>query len=341
MFLADPLCDQCAGALKVLLNGNGAVKRPEQAGNAASVLVVILNYNGLTDTLACLESLRRQDWSKMDVLVIDNGSKNIEGTRISELYADVHVKIMQDNLGWAGGNNIGIKFALENKYDHICLLNNDTVLAPNAITELVLAADRIVDPCLLHPAIAYFDDPTNWQLRPEPDYKKSNAEILMRYNIVEMNWAYGACLFMSASVPEKIGLLDERFFLQMEETDYFLRAKSFGINAFCARRAEILHKESASFEGKITPNKTYYIARNTFLLAEKHTLHLSGYLRTARSLVWSLHNQAQLGKSVWPGWISFAVWAVSSDALAFAARQGVADYLRRRFGRRPDVRQNT
>jgi GT2 family glycosyltransferase len=150
-----------------------------------------------------------------------------------------------------------------------------------------------------------------------------------------MNYAYGACLLLPVSVLKSVGMLDERFFLQLEESDYFLRAKALDIHSFCALRARILHKESASFGGGITDTKTYYQVRNNFLLAEKHTPSLSGFFRAARSLIWALRNQALNTGVTIDGWPGFLRWLLSADPIACAARQGLRDYVRRRFGRRP------
>lgn len=311
-----------------------------EARPAAAVLVIILNFNGLADTLACLESLRDQT-SRPHVLVIDNASREAELGGIAARYPEIETVALPENLGWAGGNNVGLRLALERGFEQACLLNNDTVLDPTAIAEMLAAATRFTEPCLLHPTIAYLDDPTQWQLNPQP---LPAADL--DPDLVEMDFAYGACLMLPASVVRRVGLLDERFFLQLEETDYFLRVRALGIRSLCARRARILHKESASFGGRVTDTKTYYQVRNTLLLTEKHTPTLRGFLGAVRGLAWSLRRQAQAGEGCdrkgrevgverMNGWLRFLGWLLSTHPLARAARQGVRDYVRRRFGRRP------
>ena len=143
-----------------------------------------------------------------------------------------------------------------------------------------------------------------------------------------MTHAYGACLMLSAGVIRQVGLLDERFFLQLEETDYFQRARAHGLRSYCAKRARVLHKECASFGGRVTPGKTYYQVRNSLLLAEKHARGLPDYLRSVRALLWMLHHQSGAA-----GWRELGGWAISRDPLARAARRGAGDYVRRRFGK--------
>ena len=307
---------------------------------ATRVLIIILNFNGIADTLACLDSLRAQTCQCFDVLVIDNGSRNDDLGRITTHFK-AEIIALPGNLGWAGGNNVGIRLALDRGFDFACLLNNDTVLEPTALAELLAAARLIAQPCLLHPAIAFFDDPSRWQLypRPLPSSNKVIQRLQAVHDIVEMQWAYGACLLLPAAVLQQVGLLDERFFLQLEENDYFRRAAAQGIPSFCARRARILHKESVSFGGRVTETKVYYQVRNSFLLAEKHTPTLRGFLGAARVILWSLRHQAQASDARIATWLGFLSWLISANPLARAAREGVGDYARRRFGQRPLVRR--
>ena len=301
----------------------------------AQLLIVILNFNGIEDTLECLDSLCGQTYQDVVMQVIDNGSKSDDLGRISNRFPNVEIIALPDNRGWAGGNNVGMQQALDRGFDYVCLLNNDTVLDPTAIEELLVAAAFIDQPCLLHPTIAYFDAPTEWQLNPQPPpLPVAAVSHLESRDIVEMNWAYGACLLLPATVLRKVGMFDERFFLQLEETDYFERAKAVDVQSFCARRARILHKESASFGGAITDAKTYYQVRNSLLLAEKHAPNLSGFLRTARAMMWALHHQAQSSGVKINGWIGLLRWLMSAHPIACAAREGARDYLCRHFGRR-------
>jgi GT2 family glycosyltransferase len=302
-------------------------------------LVVILNFNGLSDTLACLESLAGQRWQDFSVLVIDNASRADDLTVIAQRFPWVEVLALPQNRGWAGGNNVGLQLALERGAGFVCLLNNDTVLAPDAFAELRQAAAVIGAPCLLHPAIFYFDEPQRAQLWPTPPDSADPAIRLLRaeHDIVEMNWSYGACLLFPVTLLRRVGLLDERFFLQLEEMDYYHRSVDAGFPSYCAQRARILHKESASFGGTTTPNKIYYLARNSLLFAEKHRSAL-GYLRAPYDLLGTLQNRAcsvGIPAGTWP---SLLRWLLSDDDMACAARDGVFDYLVRRFGPRPASR---
>lgn len=305
-------------------------------------LVIVLNFNGIADTLACLQSLSLQTCASFDVLVIDNGSRADDLAPIAGRFPAVETIALPGNLGWAGGNNVGLRLARERGYGFACLLNNDTVLEPTAIAELLAAAAVIGQPCLLHPAIFYYDDPTQPQLFPKSPASDSPQarDLAVAHDIVEMDYAYGACLLLPvASLDDAaaggVGLLDERFFLQLEEQDYYRRAVARGMHSYCATRARMLHKESVSFGGRVTANKIYYITRNSLLLAEKHDATPLGILRSLQRLAWSLQRVAISSDGAMVGWIGLFLWLLSSNVLASAARQGMRDYLRRRFGARP------
>jgi GT2 family glycosyltransferase len=322
--------------------GHGPAAPAEQAarspqGPARKLLVIVLNYNGIADTLDCLDSLRAQSCAGMATLVIDNGSRNDDLGRIAAGFPDVEVIALGENRGWAGGNNVGLRLGLERGFEYMLLLNNDTVLRADALQEMLAAAAAVGAPCLLHPVIHDFDDASRPQLLPGPAPATPDAaarRLAERHEVVEIDWAYGACLLIPAALARRIGLLDERFFLQLEEQDYFRRAVAAGMHSYCALRARILHKESVSFGGRVTPNKTYYQVRNSLLLAEKHEASVFGVLRALRQLGWALRHQARAVRPSAASRAGFLRWLGSGDAVARAVRQGVFDYLRRRFGAR-------
>jgi GT2 family glycosyltransferase len=148
----------------------------------------------------------------------------------------------------------------------------------------------------------------------------------------EIDFAYGACLMIPVEVFHRIGAFDERFFLQLEETDFWLRARKVGIRSLCDVRARITHAESRSFGARMTPAKLYYIARNTLLLAEKHQRSPAGAWQALRQVYWMIANAAS-GKTHGSQKIPPLQWAVSRNPSLMAVRAGFRDYLLRHFGR--------
>jgi hypothetical protein len=297
------------------------------------VKVIVLSYNGTADTLACLESLRQQGRQAPEVLVVDNGSTDGAALKIRALYPEFALIELPNNRGWAGGNNVGIERALRDGAEMICLLNNDTIVPSGAISSLAEAA-RSCPPCLMHPAIDYADAAEGPQLDPS----RSPATAIRTpfgANVYELDYAYGACLMIPASLFRQIGMFDERFFLQLEEMDFYLRARRAGIRSLCATGVRIRHSESRSFGGRRTPVKTYYGARNSLLLMEKHDRSLVVAFRSLRSLYWAISRVAQEAESGnFP--VPLIGWGASRNPFIVAARAGIRDYLLRRFGPIPE-----
>ena len=285
--------------------------------------VIILNFNGTADTLACLASLidQTRHAPHPELLVIDNGSTQGAAEPIRAGFPEIRLMELPENLGWAGGNNVGIREALTAGADWICLLNNDTVLPPCSLAALLATAER-VGPCLLHPAIDYAGPGEGPQLDPGQVPTAPPARDLGN-GLYELGHAYGACLMVSSGIFRTIGLLDERFFLQLEETDFWMRARAAGYRSYCDTNVRIVHAESRSFGHRVSPRKTYYSVRNSLLLASKH--RAPGVLRSLR---WSL-----IGLARRCGYRSLIAWIASNDPHAGAARAGVRDYASRRFGK--------
>jgi len=311
--------------------------RASAGSTPRDMLCVVLSFNGYADTAACLDSIQAGASPGFDVLLVDNASKEGVADALRTAYPDIELLALPENLGWAGGNNVGIKIGLERGYKWICLLNNDTVF-PEGQVGAWLDAAHAAPPCLLHPSIFYWDEPDIAQVHPELD-KERHA----RYRFEDgsprahMEFAYGACLAVHREVFERIGMFDERFFLQLEETDFHLRAVAAGYKAYCDPSAKIFHKESRAFGGTRAAIKTYYATRNTLLIIEKTHHGLNAKLRGLKSLYWSLSNLAAQTEQ-WPrvGVPRFVFWLMSTAPSARAIRAGIADYLRRRFGKAAD-----
>ena len=291
------------------------------------VVVIVLNWNGLSDTLECLASLEHCTYPHIEVVVVDNGSANSDAEIIAAAFPKVIVISNGKNLGWAGGNNVGIRYALSKDFHHIFLLNNDTTVEAVCIAALVAAAESLG--CgLLHPAIYHYDEPDVPQLDPSAGQGTVSSEIY------DINFAYGAALMISRSLIERVGLLDERFFLQLEETDYFKRSSELGFLSRVLPAARVLHKESRSFGGRRTPLKTYYSVRNSLLLASKHSKSIDEWKLELKRLYWSIEKIAanELDGSILSS-VRLARWLFGRSVFSKAVRSGVYDFCFGRFGK--------
>jgi GT2 family glycosyltransferase len=299
-----------------------------------SLLIVVLHYSGLDDTMECVASLGRQSYLNVHTIVVDNGSAEKPGAAFAASYPWVEVIEMAENRGWSGGNNVGIALAIARNYDMVCLLNNDTVLPEHAIARLMETA-AVLGPCVLHPAIDSYGDDHQVQLDPSigvPPLMTATA-VPFSPGLFEISSVNGACLLAHVDVFRKIGLIDERFFLLCEDADLGARALAAGFHLFCDVAVRIQHKESRSFGGRRKPIKTYYGIRNTLLCWEKHPEPGRTYVGYGRDLLWMLSGTAEaVGLSPRSRW-GLLGWCLSGDVFARAVRMALRDYLLRRFGR--------
>lgn len=294
------------------------------------IATIILHYRGVDDTLRCLQSLVPEKDDNHDILLIENGSADPIASLVSSRFPEVVVVQLAENRGWAGGNNAGIELARERGAQFVCFLNNDTILPPQAIMNLTSCAAQF-GPCLLHPAIDYLNPDEGAQL--DPTQESRTAPLPGWDTVYPLDHAYGACLMMPMSVLDRVGLFDERFFLQLEETDFYERANKLNIPAICNVSVRIYHAESRTFGAKRTPLKTYYIIRNGLLLAEKQKANLRRYFSLLRKVYWGVDYAYGFARPRTR--FGIYAWIVSNDPHACAARRGVRDYVTRRFGRAP------
>lgn len=301
------------------------------------MLCIVLSFNGVEDTTHCLNSIFDQGAPRFDVVIVDNGSQSGVVDQLRAQFPEVELLALTENLGWAGGNNVGIKLGLERGYEWICLLNNDLVFPEGSVKAWVDATTHL-PPCLLHPTIYYWDEPTVMQIYSgegtEPAFSAPELS-----NMSTLNFAYGACLAVHRTIFEKVGLMDERFFLQLEETDFYMRSVQAGFRAICTTGVKIFHKESRAFGGTMAPIKTYYATRNRMLLISKNEHTWAAKFKAWKALYWTISqvaNSTEQGKSL--GRFAFFAWLLSASPSATAVRFGLIDYFMSRFDRISDAR---
>jgi GT2 family glycosyltransferase len=183
-----------------------------------------------------------------------------------------------DNYGFAEGNNIGMRFVLKNlDSDYVLILNNDTVVKKEFLTELVRCAIRNPDAGIIGPKILYYDKPDIlnaaggkilWSVGAGLNIGMGEEDLGQHDIISEIDYLMGACLLISIDLIKKIGLMDKKFFLLHEETDFCIRAKKAGFELLLNPKAVIYHKEGIS--GNPSSIKYYYMYRNRLLIIRKH-----------------------------------------------------------------------
>jgi GT2 family glycosyltransferase len=301
---------------------------------ALSLLVIVLHYKNLSDTLECVASLGKQSFHNAHVIVVENGAAEKAGASLAAHYPWVEVLDLEENRGWSGGNNAGIRLAIARGYDFVCLLNNDTVLPANALIKLMDTAAGL-GRCILHPAIDSYGEDHEVQLDPTipqpPDLRVT--PVPGHDGVFAINILNGSCVLIDTDIFRQIGLIDERFFLMCEDIDLGARAVAAGVHLFCDIGVRIQHKESQSFGGRRKPIKTYYGMRNMLLYMQKHERQRRTFFAYGRDLGWMIWSTAVAAGIEPRSWFHLLYWSLSRDMFARAVRIGLRDFLLRRFGR--------
>jgi len=259
----------------------------------SKVFIIILNWNGRADTIECLESLRKIGYRDYKIVVVDNGSTDGSADVIPKKYfQDVAFIETKKNLGFAGGNNIGINYALENDAEFILLLNNDTIVEPDFLTELVKAAQADDKIGIVGPMINFYDNrdtiwfgggKINW-LKTKGSHVSYGLQTtrspLTAGSDYSTGYLTGCCLLIKRKVIEKIGFLSEDYFLYYEDTDWCLRSRQAGFETVLAPAAKIYHKQSRSAQEFSYPY-VYYHSRNGLILGSKFGPRFLIYLLSA------------------------------------------------------------
>jgi len=246
--------------------------------------IIVLNWNGLQDTVACLESLKAVRYQNFHVIVVDNGSKGNDANILEEKHGDFATVIRNDeNRGFAEGNNVGIRRALQQSADYILLLNNDTIVDPDFLGAMIVEAEIRSDVAILGPMIYYYpphgsgDDEIIWSAGG-----KFTRRIAQPFHIglgeadrgqfdgpKKVDYVTGCALLIKREVVERIGLLDENYFAYFEDLDWNLSAHEAGYSILFVPGAKIWHKASSS-SGYMSPTYIYLNTRNRILFAKKH-----------------------------------------------------------------------
>ena len=246
--------------------------------------LITVNYNGLKDTCDLIDSIPFND--DMEVIVIDNASQQDEATAIQQKYPQVRVIRSENNLGFAGGNNLGIQ-AAHGKY--IFLLNDDTILKPqtSGIRHLIDRLESSPKIGVVCPKIcfAWGNNPIQFAgYTPLSKITVRNKSIGYgeedhgQYDTAHPTpYAHGAAMLIKREALEKVGLMPECYFLYYEEIDWSMMFTRAGYQIWYEPACTIYHKESQS-TGQNSPLRTYYITRNRLLLIKRNWHGITKYI---------------------------------------------------------------
>lgn len=249
-------------------------------GETPHVAVVVLCFNGRDDTLACLASLERTRWPRLSVIVVDNGSTDGTIDAVRSECPDVTAIRSEENLGFAEGNNVGLRAALDYGADYVLLLNNDTIADERLVAALVAEAQRRPDAGALCPLIRYVDPPDRiWYAGARYDPRTvhngrhtgyGERDTGQYHTVREIGRATGAAMLVPREVVEKVGYLDSRLFLQVEDVEWSLRMRAAGYRILFVPAGQVWHHVSVASGGERAPDTAYYEMRNSLVVCARH-----------------------------------------------------------------------
>lgn len=240
--------------------------------------IILVNYNSWKETLDCVKSLSFLDPNTVGIIVVDNCSTNDSLMQLRNgLPVSVKIIPSEINNGFSAGNNIGIRYALKHNAKYVLLLNNDTVADEDFLSPLIKYADNHPKCGCISPRIYfYYDKSKIWydggtfhpfSCRAEHyRYEQYNSDIT---GINEAKFISGCCMLIPLHVINEIGLMDEEYFLYVEDTEYCLRISKAGYKMYWDADHHIFHKVSSS-TGKKSMLSQYYEIRNRILLSKKY-----------------------------------------------------------------------
>lgn len=249
----------------------------ERIDSVPLISLITINYNQAAVTCALLESTRRLKYPRFETIVVDNASIEDPTALINRgNYPNVKVVVSPENLGFSGGNNLGIQHA---KGDYFFFLNNDTEVTPDLLDQLLAPFNTNPKIGIVCPKIRYYDQPTLIQYAgyyPLNRYTGRTWSIGLGETDKGQHdqsgptaFAHGAAMMASRRAIEQGGLMSEAYFLYYEELDWSMQIQRAGFQIYYQASALIYHKESISV-GKTNPIKVYYLTRNRLLFMRRN-----------------------------------------------------------------------
>ncbi|WP_425390681.1 glycosyltransferase [Ekhidna sp.] len=239
------------------------------------VSIITINYNQLEVTLELLDSVEKQEFDDLEIIVVDNGSQADPSQEISRKFPHVITIRSEQNLGFAGGNNLGISHA---SGEYLFFVNNDTEIPQGTIASLCDVLDQRSEAGIVCPVIYYYNNPSVVQyagytplnfLTGRNQAVGHMKQMPLALKVDETSYAHGAAMMVRKEAIEAAGAMPENYFLYYEELDWATRIKEAGYKILVNRGCSILHKESMSV-GKLSNLKTYFQTRNRILFMRRN-----------------------------------------------------------------------
>jgi len=288
---------------------------------------VILNSNRRQDTLDCLASLARTTYRDHHAIVLDNRSTDGSVEAIRFAFPDVQVVELQENLGYAGNNNIGIRAAMNEGADWILLLNEDTIVDPDCLACLIEVGESESRIGIVGPMVYHHDEPTviqsaggridrRWEAFHHGQNEADQGQFAAPHVV---DFISGCAILVRRAVIEQVGMIDPRYFYYWEETEWCLRAGRAGWRIWHVPAAKVWHK-GVQRDYRPKPTVTYYATRNRLLTLSKHHAPLAVWVAAWIQILRTMTS-----------WTVRSRWRAMHEH-RHAMGRGVIDFLLRRWG---------
>ncbi len=285
--------------------------------------VITINYNSAEHTIEMVHSLRQAQWDDLMIVVVDNNSRQEDYCDLETAQLDAVLLRSEENLGFSGGNNIGLRYAAEQDAQYVMLLNNDTVVRPDALQRLYYCLQEGLADAVCPKICSYYDrGEIGYAGGALVDYKgavdiygigcRDDGSFDSRR---EVTFASGCCVVMHMDTWKQLGFMEEKYFLYFEDTALSAKLQRLGKRVLYEPAAVIYHKESVSTQ-KFSDNYQYYFCRNRLLYSRENIafpMRLCAYCYTALYML----------KHLLKGEFSFSnIWAA------------VRDFICKKYGKR-------
>lgn len=241
------------------------------------VHIVILSWNSRDDVVECLRSLQGVDYPNYQIILVDNGSVDDTIATVRARFSHVHIIETKQNLGYAEGNNVGIRYALEKNADYIFILNDDTVVVPDTLAWLVQAGEQDSTIGMLGASVVSYTNRSIEFLGARVDWRHG-----MTYQIPyspagigDTDHVAGCALMVKSQVIRHMGLLDPTFFCYFEDTDWGVRCRKAGYRVVTVFPSKVYHKGTPDNVDHLSPNLLFYYRRNQYYFMSKHASRIS------------------------------------------------------------------
>lgn len=285
--------------------------------NQPLVSIVTINWNSTSVTCEFLQSIKEHcAYKYIEVIVVDNASKKNPSSDLKKIFPEVQIILNKENLGFSGGNNVGIKAS---KGDYLFIVNNDTEFTPGLLEGLLEVFDQYPNTGVVCPKFHYFFQKGTIEYAGYNEVNIFTGRNSMvgaqqkdegQYNEVSItNYAHGGGMMVCKKIITEVGLMPEDFFLYYEELDWCVSIRKKGYKIYYQPKSLIYHKESVS-TGKLSPLKTFYLTRNRILFMRRNAPTLSLFIFFSyfilftvpkNTVVFILKKQKEHLRSFWKG----------------------------------------